>query len=156
MATSSDVSAGGGGDGGVGLGVNEQDVVHHCAVIGTTYMIWVTCSHLNVTSILCADVFKLEESREHTYGAHSEKEPPASRQQEKTGDSKTNNKKLHAGQQNEADVSKGCVLFGIACIYISTIVMHLGPTIIAGQLDMNVKQDLFFCHFIKGILQLLY
>lgn len=59
---------------------------------------------------------------------------------------------FHVHNLNENDPDRGgammCLLFGVIMIYLGSVIVHLGPTLIGGHLDFN--QDIGNCLFAYG------
>lgn len=59
---------------------------------------------------------------------------------------------FHVHNLNDTDADRGgammCVLFGIVMIYMGSLILHLGPTLIGGHFQFN--KDIGNCLFAYG------
>lgn len=155
---------------------DEKYNEHWCTFIGTTYFIVLTISIVNLIAILCTETYIFTD--DNLFLMHSASAPvgPARAKLEDLSQEpkrvrlqlarKISQKKRYPDSDEEQDTNEHytgehrnyslnycCVLFAVCIIYVSSLILHLGPTIIASQFDMSSAQDEFYCNFVPGMIR---
>ena len=94
-----------------------------CAVLGGSYVVVVTASGFNIVAMVCCEAYVFGEKSLHN---------------------------LEEVQQHD-NGSICCVAFGILMVYATSLIIHLGPTIIGG--DFNYNDLIGNCVFVYGTIK---
>jgi len=105
-------------------------------LIYSSYVVIVTASGFNIVAMVCCEAYAFGERSGGGGGASS------SVRQGATG---------IASDHNETGGSVGCAVFGVLMVYIFSIIVHLGPTIIGG--DFNYNDLIGNCIFVYGTIK---
>ena len=104
-----------------------RDVVpSFCSLLGASYVIFVTVSGFNLVAMTCCEAFTFSERR-----------------------LRSQNIDIDTGKDKTAEAANlWCVAFGVLMVYIGSVVIQLGPTIIGG--DFNYNELIGNCIFSYG------
>lgn len=95
-----------------------------CSTLGSSYILVVTASGFNIVAMVCGEAFSFSEQ-------HLPPPPPDG-----------------VSPPSTKGGSMCCVVFGIAMVYVGSVIIHLGPTIIGG--DFNYNDHIGNCIFVYG------
>lgn len=106
-----------------------------CSTLGSSYILIVTASGFNIVAMVCGEAFSF-----------SEQHLPSPPLTDESGD--TVQQPAPRPAQPAPGGSICCVVFGIAMVYVGSVIIHLGPTIIGG--DFNYNDHIGNCIFVYG------
>ena len=97
-----------------------------------TYVVIVTASGFNIVAMVCCEAYAFSERSGSRHHAATGGVGPSSSTSKNSG-------------------SLGCAVFGVLMVYIGSIIVHLGPTIIGG--DFNYNDLIGNCIFVYGTIK---
>nr|BAI44328.1 4656HH [Dugesia japonica] len=100
------------------LSLHDKSFQNLCKYLGSSYIVIMTANIFNLIAIIASEVYKL-----NFYEC----------------DLNNNNSKYN---------NICCVIFGLSIVYVSSLILHLGPTLIGG--NFNFDSQTGFCLFIFG------
>lgn len=122
------------------LSLHDKSFQNLCKYLGSSYIVIMTANIFNLIAIIASEVYKL-----NYYKSEPNNAVNANNNVNGNGNGDSGNGN---GNGNHKYNNICCVVFGLSIVYVSSLILHLGPTLIGG--NFNFDSQTGFCLFIFG------
>ena len=142
--------------------LNEAQTLKGCEILGGTFVTMVTANVLNIAAMTACEAYRFEDFLQQNNKNEIESiilrknvnsnidKIETSISFEKKSSKKNSNNNFYHGTNNNSTASYACVIFGLIMIWLSSIILHLGITLIGSDSKQFYNNAIRNCFFAIG------
>ncbi len=131
--------------------LNESRMLKGCEIIGGMYVTMVTATVLNIAAMTACEAYRFEDLIQEQNDNFNTSDSVTAVQKKRAQTNTTLNNNLQVQDINSNGTgSYTCVLFGLFMIWLSSIILHLGMTLIGSDAKQFYNHKIRNCFLVIG------